>query len=249
MTVPTVLITGAASGIGYATAEAFAEQGANLVLADADAAAGNASLQRIRAHGGQAMFLKTDVTDTQQVARLVKEAVAAFGRIDYAVNNAGIEGQRGTTVECSEENWARVLAVTLTGVWRCMKHEIPQMLAQGGGAIVNVSSAAGLAGLRQFPAYAASKHGILGLTKTAALEYAKQGIRVNAVCPGYIDTAMVARQTSHDPKGTERVIAQQPIGRLGRPAEVASAIQWLCSERASFTTGHALAVDGGLTAQ
>jgi NAD(P)-dependent dehydrogenase (short-subunit alcohol dehydrogenase family) len=245
----TAVITGAATGIGYATAEAFAKLGANVVLAGDIADAGQDAARRIQQAGAKAVFVHTDVSDPRQVERLMVQAVAAFGRIDYAVNNAGIEGAQAATADCTEANWARVLAVNLTGAWLCMKHEIPKMLTQGGGAIINVSSVAGLVGFRNLPAYVASKHGLVGLTKTAALEYATRGIRINAVCPGVIHTPMVDRVTGSRPEAAADLIAMEPVGRMGRPEEVADAIVWLAGPHASFVTGHAFAVDGGFLAQ
>jgi NAD(P)-dependent dehydrogenase (short-subunit alcohol dehydrogenase family) len=189
------------------------------------------------------------VSDPGGVAELVHGCVDRFGRLDFAFNNAGIEGTQAPTAECTVENWNRTIAVNLTGVFLCMHEEIPRMLQSGGGVIVNNSSVAGLVGFAGIPAYAASKHGILGLTKTAALEYATQGIRVNAVCPGVIDTEMIARFTHGDSEIAEQMVQTEPVGRLGGAAEIADAVVWLCSDRASFVTGHALAVDGGFVAR
>jgi len=179
---------------------------------------------------------------------MVGHCVSLYGRLDCAFNNAGIEGDQAPTADCSQENWHRVLAVNLTGVWLCMKHEIPQMLKQGGGVIVNMSSVAGSVGFPGLPAYVASKHGVIGITRTAALEYAAKGIRVNAICPGVIRTEMVERVTGGDPEIEKQFTALEPIGRMGNPEEVAEAVVWLCSSESSFVIGHPLVVDGGLVA-
>ena len=179
---------------------------------------------------------------------MVERTVETYGRLDYAHNNAGIEGVLKRTAEQAEEDWAPVIQINLTGVWLCMKYEIPHMLQQGAGAIVNTSSGAGLIGVKRMAAYVASKHGVVGLTKTAALEYAKSGIRINAVCPGVIKTAMVDRVSGNRPDVLDKMIAAEPIGRSGQPEEIAEAVVWLCSDAASFVTGHAMAVDGGAVA-
>jgi NAD(P)-dependent dehydrogenase (short-subunit alcohol dehydrogenase family) len=191
----------------------------------------------------------TDVSDPAQVAELVRATIARFGRLDYAFNNAGTEGAQAPTGDCTIENWQRTIAINLTGVFLCMREEIPRMLAGGGGAIVNNSSVAGLVGFAGIPAYTASKHGIIGLTKTAALEYVTQGIRVNAVCPGVIETEMITRFTHGDPAVAAQLLQAEPVGRMGAPTEIADAVVWLCSERASFITGQAIAVDGGFVAR
>ena len=248
------LITGGASGIGRATALTFAREGAKLVIADMHDEGGDQTVHLITENGGAAIFVQTDVTQATAVEALISKAVETYGRLDCAHNNAGISGtgivgaQRALTAEYPEERWHQVLAVNLTGVWLCMKYEIAQMLTQASGAIVNTASVAGLVGLPYASAYVASKHGVVGLTKTAALEYAQRGIRVNCVCPGYIQTPMTATATQ-DPARRALIIASEPVGRMGHPEEVAETVVWLCSNAASFVTGHALTVDGGYMAQ
>jgi NAD(P)-dependent dehydrogenase (short-subunit alcohol dehydrogenase family) len=240
------LVTGGSAGIGRATALAFAREGARVVVADVADAGGEETVRLIRDAGGEAVYVHADVSRPHEVEAMVGRAVDAFDRLDYAFNNAGIEGEPAATAECSEENWDRVLGINLRGVWLCMRYQIPQMLRQGGGAIVNCSSVAGLVGFAGSPAYVASKHGVVGLTKTAALDYATQGIRVNAVCPGVIRTAMIERYTHGDSEAAAQLTAMQPVGRMGTPEEIADAVLWLCSDGASFVTGQAIAVDGGL---
>jgi NAD(P)-dependent dehydrogenase (short-subunit alcohol dehydrogenase family) len=237
------IVTGASFGIGKATAIAFARRGAKVVVADW--LEEPSTIKEIEAEGGTAVFVKCDVSKSKDVSELVNKAVKAFGRIDFAVNNAGIEGETAPTHECTEENWDKTININLKGVWLCMKHELTYMLKQGKGAIVNTASVAGLIGFPGLPAYVASKHGIVGLTKTAALENAKTGIRINAVCPGVIRTAMIDRITGKDKTVEKQFENMEPVGRMGEPEEVAEAIVWLCSDSASFITGHALAVDGG----
>lgn len=242
-----VIVTGAAFGIGRATALAFAKRGARLLLADVSDC--TETIDLVKAEGAEAAAIACDVSDAIQVQAMVNEAVKIYGRIDYACNNAGIEGQAGMTAECTEDNWNRTIGVNLTGTWLCMKYELLQMLRQGNGSIVNMSSVAGLVGFENSPAYVASKHGLIGLTRTAALEYAKSGIRVNAICPGVIHTPMVDRVTGKDKAVEKQFADMEPIGRLGRPEEVAEAVMWLCSDASSFVTGHALTVDGGWVAR
>jgi NAD(P)-dependent dehydrogenase (short-subunit alcohol dehydrogenase family) len=243
------LVTGASSGIGRATALAFAREGAKVVVADVTVEGGEETVAQVKKAGGEAIFVKTDVSKTVEVEALVAKAVATYGRLDCAHNNAGIAGNAKTIVDDTEDNWDRILAINLKGVWLCMKYEIAHMLKQGGGAIVNTASGAGLIGVRRGGAYVASKHGVVGLTKTAALEYAKAGIRVNCVCPGPIDTPMLQGIGGRNQMVIERMVAAQPGGRLGQPAEIAEAAVWLCSDAASFITGLPMPVDGGYTAQ
>lgn len=243
------LVTGAGSGIGRATAVAFSREGASVVVCDIDVNGGEDTVRMITDAGGEAYFVRADVSQADQVENLVNETVGKYGRLDYAFNNAGIEGEQAVTADCPEDNWDRVIDVNLKGTWLCMKHEIPQMLKQGKGSIVNMSSVAGLIGYRNIPAYVASKHGVIGLTKTAALEYATTGIRINVVCPGVIRTPMVDRFAGGSPEGEEQLMESEPIGRLGVPEEIAEAVIWLCSDAASFVLGHAMVIDGGLVAQ
>lgn len=244
------LVTGGAAGIGRAAALAFAGSGAAVAVSDLKKERGEEVARAIAESGGKAIFVRADVSEPADVVRLVDTTVATFGRLDCAFNNAGIEGKLDTTADCSEENFDRTIAVNLKGVWLCMAQEIRQMLKQStGGAIVNMASVAGLVGFRNLPAYVASKHGVLGLTRTAALEYAGSGIRVNAVCPGVIHTEMVDRITGRDPAMEAQFIGLEPMGRMGTPEEIAAAAVWLCSDAASFVTGHPMTIDGGLVAQ
>jgi NAD(P)-dependent dehydrogenase (short-subunit alcohol dehydrogenase family) len=238
------LVTGGGSGIGRASSLAFAQVGARVVVADIDAPGGEATAQMVADGGGEGLFVRTDVALPDEVAALVARTVERFGRLDCALNNAGIEGEALPPHEYPDDVWARVLAVNLTGVFLCLKHEVRQMLAQGGGAIVNVASIAGLRGAPRRPAYGASKHGVVGLTRSAALAYARAGIRVNAVCPGLTNTAMAARHPEVAALAAQRV----PDGRMATPEEVAAAAMWLCSEAAAHVTGVALPVDGGSVA-
>jgi len=243
------LITGAGSGIGQATSRIFAREGAKIVLADVVEEGGNRTLKMVQDLGAEAIFVRCDGSRWKDVEGAVKKAVQAYGRIDCAFNNAGIEGNGGNTHECTEENWDRVIAIDLTGVWLCMKAEIAQMLLQGGnGAIVNTSSGAGLAGVRGMPAYVAAKHGVAGLTRAAALEYGRQNIRINAVCPGPIRTPMMGRLLQNRPDAEQRFARSEPLKRLGEPEEIGEAVAWLCSDRASYVTGLPMPVDGGFMA-
>lgn len=241
------IVTGGSFGIGRATAIMFAKRGAKVAVVDY--IEDNETIDLIKAEGGEAIFIKCDVSKDSEVKAMVEKTVKTFGRLDYAFNNAGIEGASAVTHECSDDTWERTIGVNLKGVWLCMKYEIQQMLKQGKGAIVNTASIAGLVGFQGLPAYVASKHGIIGLTKTAALEYAKLGIRVNAVCPGVIKTPMVDRFTGKVKEVEKQFENMEPIGRMGQPEEVAEAATWLCSDAASFVTGDAMAVDGGWIAQ
>ena len=243
------LVTGAGSGIGRATALVFAREGAKVVVADIVVEGGQETVQQIEAAGGEAIFVKADVSQAADVETLIAKTVETYGRLDCAFNNAGIEGGMKLTIDCTKEEFDRTIAVNLTGVWLCMKYEIQQMLSQGGGAILNTASAAGLVGFPSLPDYVASKHGVVGLTKTAALEYAKSGIRVNAVCPGVIQTPMVERGAQLSPGFDELALSMEPVGRFGQPSEIGEAVVWLCSDAASFVTGHPMVVDGGLVAQ
>jgi NAD(P)-dependent dehydrogenase (short-subunit alcohol dehydrogenase family) len=241
------IVTGGSFGIGRATALAFAKKGAKVVVVDWKE--NNETIDLIKNAGAEALFIKCDVSKSSDVKAMVEKTIATFGRLDYAFNNAGIEGDSAPVQDCSEENWDRTIGVNLKGIWLCMKHEIPEMLKQGKGVIVNCSSVAGLVGFAGLPAYVASKHGVIGLTKTAALECAKIGIRVNAVCPGVIQTAMIDRLTGNDKEAIEQFTNLEPVGRFGQPEEIANAVIWMCSDGASFVTGHAMAVDGGFVAQ
>jgi NAD(P)-dependent dehydrogenase (short-subunit alcohol dehydrogenase family) len=242
------LVTGAGSGIGRASALAFAREGARVIVADIAADGGGETAHSIEEQGGEAYFVQADVSAAGDVREMIERAVTTYGRLDCAFNNAGIEGEMATTAECSEENFDRTIAINLKGVWLCMKYEIHQMLEQGGGAIVNCASIAGLVGFPNLPAYTASKGGIVQLTRTAALEYAQSGIRVNALCPGVIHTPMVDRITNRNPETEAQFTAMEPIGRMGAPEEMAEAALWLCSDAASFVTGHPLVADGGMVA-
>ena len=244
----TALVTGAASGIGRAAALAFASAGAQLVLADIDARGGEALAGEIEADGGRALFVRTDVASSADVDALVAAAVARFGRIDCAFNNAGIEEEQVKLADSDEALYDRMMAVNVKGVWLCMRRQIAQMLAQGGGgAIVNTASVAGIVGAPRHAIYAASKHAVVGLTKSAAVEYGKKGIRINSVCPGVIRTAMLERALERDPTWEAGILALHPVGRLGEVGDVVSAVLWLCSEQAAFVCGHQLVVDGGMT--
>ena len=245
------LVTGAGSGIGRAACLALAREGAKVVVADVVSDGGEETAAMVRDSGGDALFVRTDVTIAVQVEAMVARTVDTYGRLDCALNNAGVqlEIQRGSTTmtaDCTEEVYDRTLAVNLKGVWLCMKYEIPRMLEAGAGAIVNTSSAAGLVGIEGQAVYVASKHGVIGLTKLAALEYASSGVRINAVCPGSTRTPMIDDITGKDPQMESRVASSQPLRRMGAPEEIAAAVVWLCSDAASFVTGHAMSVDGGM---
>jgi NAD(P)-dependent dehydrogenase (short-subunit alcohol dehydrogenase family) len=244
------LITGGGSGIGRATAIVFGREGAKVLIADYNRDGGEQTVRMIKDAGGDASFIEANVAIAKHAEAMVAKTIETYGRLDCAFNNAGIEGQMGHNIaDCTEENWARIIAVNLTGVFLCMKYEIPQMLKQGRGSIFNTASAAGLIGLPGGTAYVASKHGVAGLTKSAALEYAKSGIRINAVCPGFIRTAMVERVLDAGTISEEAMIAAEPIGRIGKPEEIANAVLFLCSDDASFVTGLPMPVDGGYVAQ
>jgi NAD(P)-dependent dehydrogenase (short-subunit alcohol dehydrogenase family) len=240
-------VTGGASGIGRATALEFARQGVHVVVADIDEQGSQDVARMIEDLGGRALAVGCDVTRGADVQAALAATVEAFGRLDYAFNNAGAEQRPAPTADITEDEWDRIIAVNLRGVFLCMKYEIPLLLRYGGGAIVNTSSGAGVKVFGRGAAYAAAKHAVVGLTKDAALDYAGSNIRINAICPGIIDTEMMDRFTGGTPEGRDRVIAQEPIGRMGRPDEIAATVIWLCSDAASFVTGHALIADGGQT--
>ncbi len=244
-----VLVTGGASGIGRAACLAFAAEGARVVVADRDSEGGEKTSAMVRKTGGQAIFAHCDVSMAADVEALVEKTVEAYGRLDCAHNNAGIAGSAARTADCSEQDWDEVIRVNLKGVWLCMRHEIAQMLKQRSGAIVNTASTAGLRGSRLASAYAASSHGIVGLTQSAALDYATDGIKINAVCPGIVDTPMIQTRIAGDAKREAQFKAASPIGRMATPDEIAQVVVWLCSDAASYVTGHVLIADGGRTAQ
>ncbi|ELZ79152.1 SDR family oxidoreductase [Haloferax volcanii] len=243
------VVTGASSGIGRATAEAFAAEGARVVVSDVNVEGGEETVARIEKAGGTAIFVETDVTDDDAVAALVDTAVSEYGRLDFACNNAGIGGPQKPTADLSADEWHRVVDVNLNGVWRSMQREIPAMLDGDGGVIVNMASILGKVGFANAAPYVAAKHGVLGLTKTAAIEYAEQGVRVNAVCPGFVDTPLLGEGGLDDPEARQGIESLHPMNRLGDVDEIASAVVWLCSDGASFTTGEALTVDGGYTSR
>jgi NAD(P)-dependent dehydrogenase (short-subunit alcohol dehydrogenase family) len=240
-------VTGAASGIGRATALAFARRGATVVVADIDERGNQDTAETIKSLGGQTLAVGCDVTRGEDVQAALTTTVQTFGRLDYAFNNAGAEQRPNLTADMTEEEWDRIITINLRSVFLCLKYEIPLMLQHGAGAIVNTSSGAGIKVFGRGAAYAAAKHGVVGLTKDAALDYAASNIRINAICPGIIDTEMMDRFTGATPEGRDRVIAQEPIGRMGRPEEISATVVCLCSDAASFVTGHALVADGGQT--
>src|SRR5918997_6289493 len=239
-------VTGAGSGIGRATALAFAREGASVTVADISEEGSRETARLIEEQGGRVLAVGCDVTRAEDVKAALDKTVEAFGRLDFAFNNAGVEQRNAGVAEFEEEEWDRIVDTNLRGVFLCMKYEIPLMLKQGGGRIVNTSSGAGVIGIKGGGAYAASKHGVIGLTRSAALDYASQNVRVNAVAPGYIATPMMDRFTG-GAEGWEKITAEEPIGRVGRPEEIADAVIWLCSDASSFVVGHALVVDGGQT--
>jgi len=243
------LVTGAGSGIGRASALAFAREGARVVVSDLDVPSGDAAAEQIRRDGGEAIFVRCDVTVEAEVAALLDAALAKFGRLDCALNNAGGPGKGGRVHEIPSDEWNAILSLNLTGVFLCMKHEIPVMIRQGSGAIVNTSSGAGLVAVPLLAHYAAAKHGVLGLTKTAAIENARTGLRINAICPGSVETPALRAHMAKDPAIAKGILATQPGGRLGQPDEIAEAVIWLCSDRASFVTGESFVVDGGAVAR
>ena len=240
-------VTGAGTGIGRVTALAFAREGAGVVVADVSEQDNRETARMIEEAGGRALAVACDVRRAEDVKAALDKAVETFGRLDVAFNNAGVEQPIMPAANLTEEEWDRIVDIDLRGVFLCMKHEIPLMLEQGGGAIVNTSSGAGVKGFAGQAAYCAAKYGIVGLSKAAALDYASQNIRVNAVCPGIIETPMMERFSGGTPEGRERVTSQEPVGRMGKPEEIAAAVLWLCSDAASFAIGHAMVVDGGQT--
>ena len=242
-------VTGAAGGIGFATARAFAESGAAVVITDVNENAAKAAADALTNAGHKALGLRCDVSDEAQVATAIAETVSVFGRLDAAYNNAGLHAPSVEAADALAEDFDRVIAVNLRGVWACMKHELRQMRKQGNGTIVNCSSQSGLAGIAGLGAYTASKHGVIGLTKAAALEYARRGIRINAICPGTANTPMVAKAMKDHPAEMQAVIDDIPLGRMGTPEEIASAVLWLCSPGAGFMIGQIVAPDGGYTAR
>jgi NAD(P)-dependent dehydrogenase (short-subunit alcohol dehydrogenase family) len=241
------LVTGAGSGLGLAAAKAFAEAGASVVLADANETAVHSAAAELSARGHKALAIQCDVADDAQVEAMVERTVAAFGRLDAAYNNAGVQNVVADAADATRDDFDRVMSINLRGVWSCMKFELRQMLRQESGAIVNCSSIGGLVGGARRGTYQASKHGVLGLTKSAALDYAARGIRINAICPGIIHTPMLDRMMTTQADALNAMLKDVPIGRLGRPEEIANAVLWLCSPGASFVVGHALTVDGGYT--
>jgi NAD(P)-dependent dehydrogenase (short-subunit alcohol dehydrogenase family) len=243
------LVTGAGSGIGRASAIAFAKEGARVVVADCSVGSVEETKSMIKENGGEAISVIADVSKSSEVQAMVNKAIEAYGRLDCAYNNAGVAAPPKVTPETSEEDWNRIISINLTGVWLCMKYEIPEMLKQKKGAIVNASSMLGLIGLAKRSAYAASKHGVVGLTKVAALEYADVGIRVNAICPAVVLTPIVESIITSDPQAESQLLSMIPMGRLGTLDEMAEVVVWLCSDASSYITGHALSIDGGAVAK
>ena len=240
-------VTGAANGIGRATALAFAREGASVVAADVSEQSNRETARLIQQAGGRALAVRCDVSREEEVEAALNKAVEAFGRLDFAFNSAGVEQPMKPTADLTPEEWDRITGIDLRGVFLCMRHEIPLLLKQGGGAIVNTSSGAGVKGIAGQAAYCAAKFGIVGLAKAAALDYARSNIRINVVCPGIIETPMMDRFSGGTPEGREQVIAQEPVGRMGKPEEIAAAVLWLCSDAAAFVVGHAMVIDGGQT--
>jgi NAD(P)-dependent dehydrogenase (short-subunit alcohol dehydrogenase family) len=243
------LVTGAASGMGLAAAKAFAEAGAAVALADVNESAVRAAADSLTSSGHRAIAIQCDVADMEQVAAMVEKTVAEFGRLDAAFNNAGVQSPVAETADADPKDYDFVMGVNLRGVWNCMKYELLQMRKQGSGAIVNNSSLGGLVGIAERGIYHASKHGVVGLTKSAGLEYAAKGIRINAICPGIIETTMVTGMLETQPEAMDALMQVVPMNRLGRAEEIADAVLWLCSDAASYIIGHALPVDGGYTVQ
>ena len=245
MTGKVALVTGASTGIGRATAVAFGRAGARVVAVGLNPEHGEDALRELHEAGGEGFFIEADVSDAAQVEDMVKRTIDAYGRLDYAFNNAGISGPSGPSADYTEEDWRKVIDVNLTGVWLSMKYEIPEMLRQGGGAIVNCSSVLGHVGFAGASAYVAAKHGVLGLTKTAALDYATSGIRITAVCPGFVRTPMIEHAIGESDEALAPLVKLEPMGRLGEPEEIADLVVWLCSDQASFVTGSSMVADGG----
>jgi NAD(P)-dependent dehydrogenase (short-subunit alcohol dehydrogenase family) len=244
-----ILVTGGGSGIGRATSLLLAGEGAKVTIADYVPEGAERTMKMIKESGGEASCIAADVSVAKQVEAMINRTVGIYGRLDGAFNNAGIEGRMVDTAEYPEDVFDRIMAINLKGVWLCMKYEIPQMLKTGGGSIVNTASGAGLVGVAMLSAYNASKHGVVGLTKTAALEFAQKNIRVNCVCPGVINTPMVARMIDSGGMNEQEIVAAEPVKRMGRPEEIGEGVVWLLSDAASFVTGHSMSIDGGFVAQ